>query len=125
MMTLPFNNYIEVVRIKGYDLEKIFNKMIERNINGVSSNVEATYNTTTHRVNEVLINGKPLEQERTYTVATIDYLANGGDYLKWFTNGEKIAASENVLARDVINALKREKRALAPDANPRIRPFTR
>ncbi len=41
-------------------------------------------------ITKQLIDGKPLDQQKTYYIATSDYLAYGGDYMDFFKKGEMI-----------------------------------
>ena len=105
---VPFRNFITIVEIKGKDLEDVFDVMARRNGDGVSRNVKVTYEIEedgTGEVEEVYINGKKLDENATYRVATIDYLANGGDYLTGFTRGNIIAKSPNVVYDDLLEYL--------------------
>lgn len=120
IMVLPFENTIEVVKIKGDSLAKVMAQMGKRPMNGVSGNVSAVYDPSLNECTEILINGKPLDPEKYYNVATIDYLAEGGDYLSAFKSGEVIAKSENILSRDITNALKARKKSLKPDTTQRL-----
>ena len=119
-MVLPFENTIEVVKIKGDALAKVLAQMGKRPMNGISGNADVTYNPETGECTEIIINRKPLDPDRYYNVATIDYLAEGGDYLSAMKEGEVIARSENVLSRDITNALKKLKKTLKPDVTERL-----
>lgn len=103
---LPFNNRVEVLEISGADLARNFDIMAEQGGNGLSREVSAVYDPKTSRCTEILINGQPLDPGRTYRVATIDYLANGGDYMEPLTRGRKIASSPTILSKDVIRWLR-------------------
>lgn len=120
MMVLPFENTIEVVKIKGDALAKVLAQMGHRPMNGVSGNVDVTYSPELNECTEIKINGRPLLPDRYYNVATIDYLADGGDYLSAFKQGEVIARSANVLSRDITEALKSRKKPLKPDTTERL-----
>lgn len=65
--------------------------------NGVSKNVRASYvkdsNGTAHATG-VTVDGRPIDPDKTYRVATIDYLAKGGDYMTGFTRGKVSATSD-------------------------------
>jgi 2',3'-cyclic-nucleotide 2'-phosphodiesterase (5'-nucleotidase family) len=84
---LPFPNYATLLRVSGAQL-------LEALENGVSqvetqggrfpqvSGLSMTYDPTAAagaRVASVDVGGKPLDVEASYTLATIDFLANGGD----------------------------------------------
>ena len=103
---LPFRNYVTVLDVKGSDLKSIFDVMAKTDGNGVSKNVKVTYDTDGGRENyvaeNILIDGKPLEPNRTYRVATIDYLAKGGDYMSAFTNGKTVAVSPAPVFDDLL-----------------------
>lgn len=120
IMVLPFDNRVEVVRIKGDALAKVLAQMGKRPMNGISGNADVTYSPELGECTEILINGKPLDPERYYNVATIDYLAEGGDYLSAFTRGEVIAKSDNILSRDITDLLKKRKKSLKPDTRERL-----
>ena len=102
---LPFRNRIVVVDVEGDDLEEIFEVMATTNGNGVSDNVRATYvpGEKHPTLGAVTINGKPIDRDKTYRVATIDYLASGGDYMEGFLDGEIVANSNEILYDDLIS----------------------
>lgn len=121
---MPFNNYTVVLDIKGSDLLDAFDVMAVIDGNGVSKGVEATFDPETDKCLEVKINGKPLDPEKTYRVCTIDYLANGGDYMEPLRKGTIVARSEDVLYKDIIsyfrNDLKGKK--IKPSGEVRMKP---
>ncbi|MDE6581938.1 MAG: 5'-nucleotidase C-terminal domain-containing protein, partial [Duncaniella sp.] len=83
----PFDNRIVVLEISGKDLLDNFKVMAMQEGQGVSSNVRATFDPLTHELIDVSIDGAPVDTERIYTLATIDYLALGGDYMKPLERG--------------------------------------
>lgn len=101
----PFRNNINVVELKGSDIKEIFDVMATTDGNGISKNVRASYgiNDNGAYATDITINGKPLNLDKTYKVATIDYLANGGDYMTAFTRGKVIAASPKPVFEDILD----------------------
>lgn len=96
---LPFGNYVVVKEIKGSDILKALE-------HGVSSYPEAKgafphvagmtfkFDPTKEpgkRIIEVMINGVPLDINKTYKLATNDFLAAGGDGYTMFKEGDIIA----------------------------------
>jgi 2',3'-cyclic-nucleotide 2'-phosphodiesterase (5'-nucleotidase family) len=70
----------------------------------------------------VTINRAALDPERTYRVATIDYLVNGGDYLKPLKRAMVIATSPRMMYEDFINEFKNgqfKSKALNPSTESR------
>ena len=121
---VPFSNYIVVLEISGKDLADNFDIMAKTAGNGVSEDAEVTYDPKTKKAVSVLIDGKPLDPDKTYRVATIDYLANGGDYMKPLKNGKVIARSPNYLYADFLNWIRKEMKGkkLKADDTKRMRP---
>lgn len=121
---VPFSNYIVVLEISGKDLADNFDIMARTAGNGVSEDAEVTYDPKTKKAVSVLIDGKPLDPDKTYRVATIDYLANGGDYMKPLKNGKVIARSPNYLYADFLNWIRKEMKGkkLKADDTKRMRP---
>lgn len=89
------------------------------------------------RVKEVYIAGKPIDPDRTYIVATNDFLAVGGDGYKAFgeaikssrdfpaiggmMKGEKVVYSDSSRwVRDVVVEYIKEKKRIAPAMEGRI-----
>lgn len=121
---LPFENHITIIDIKGKDLAMAFDVMAGRHGDGVSKGVGITFNDVTGQCSEISINGKPLDHDRIYRVATIDYLANGGDYMKPLTAGTVIARSKTILYDDILAFLASDKmkgRELDPDNEERMK----
>ncbi len=123
LMMQPFANHIVTLRINGKDLFDAFNVMATRDGDGVSNGVDISFNPETSICSEVTINGTPIDPDRIYTVATIDYLANGGDYMEPLTRGEIVTQSQSVINEDLINyisAMKNKK--INPDSKVRMHP---
>lgn len=101
---LPFRNFVTVVDVPGNELRNIFEVMSRTQGNGVSANVRASYRRQGDStvLADATVNGRPIDPARTYRVATIDYLAKGGDYMKGFRAGTTVASSPEVVYDDLI-----------------------
>ena len=120
MQIFPFDNRIVVMEISGADLADALDVMAARGGDGVSAGVDATFDPNTGKCTSILINGKPLDRTHTYTLATIDYLANGGDYMSPLTRGKVLARSEQVIYNDMIDSLMKSKQTLKADKTQRM-----
>ncbi|MDE5555925.1 MAG: bifunctional metallophosphatase/5'-nucleotidase [Muribaculaceae bacterium] len=121
---MPFYNYINVLEIKGRDLLEAFNVMAADGGNGVSDNVNIKYSKKDGECVEVLINGQPLDLDRIYRLATIDYLAKGGDYMSSLKRGKLIAKGDKVLYDDMIEEFRHgmfKGKTLNPSDQPRMK----
>ncbi|MCM1332117.1 MAG: bifunctional metallophosphatase/5'-nucleotidase [Bacteroides sp.] len=90
---LPFDNKLVVMEIKGKDLKEAFDVFAQRNGDGISSG----------------FNPAEIDPDRTYILVTIDYLANGGDYLTTLPNGKVIARSALRLDETMIDYILGQK----------------
>ena len=73
----PFDNLIAAVTVKGRDLRELFDAAAT----GLPINSSVRLVLDSNRnVSSVTINGEPLDDNKTYTVATTDYLINTGRY---------------------------------------------
>lgn len=121
---LPFRNFVQIIDVKGVDLASVFDVMAMTDGNGVSRNISGKYHGHggSAVATEVLIDGKPLDLNKTYRVATIDYLANGGDYMTGLTRGIKVGHSDRLIYDDLIYYFTEGKgkgKPLAGDPAPR------
>lgn len=122
----PFDNSIVVMEIGGEDLIENFKIMAAQDGQGVNKETEAVYDPSTHELNSVTINGKPIDPDKTYRLATIDYLAAGNDYMEPLSDGTIIARSNEVLYQiliDYITAGKLDGLLAAPDRTERMKAY--
>ncbi|MGN0213796.1 MAG: bifunctional metallophosphatase/5'-nucleotidase [Muribaculaceae bacterium] len=83
---LPFDNKLEVLKIKGSDLIDAFAVMATRGGDAVSREMDIKFKKG--KIVWARLNGKDIEPEQYYTMVTVDYLANGGDYMVPLTKAE-------------------------------------
>ena len=74
---LPFENSLCVLTMKGTDLRELCRNIAARGGEGVSG-LELMI-TQRGELRHAAVGGKPIEDGKLYTVATIDYLAEGND----------------------------------------------
>ena len=125
IMMQPFDNKVLVEEISGSDLLEALNVMALRDGDGVSSGVDIEYDPQAGECIKVTINGEPLDLNKTYRLATIDYLANGGDYMQALTRGKVLARSNNIMHADLTDyILKKYKgKKINPSSALRMRPI--
>lgn len=127
---LPFDNRLVSISLKGRDLKRILEKSISAaNDNPASSSnflqisgLQVTYDPSRpkgEQVLEIRCNGKPLSDERAYTVATSDYLNDGSLGYEEFKNGGK-AKPGKILKDVLIDYLKSSAHLTIPEGE-RIR----
>ena len=122
----PFENRIVVLDILGSDLLENIGIMSGQEGQGVSSNVKVLYDPSTHKLNSVTIDGRPIDPTRHYRLATIDYLAAGNDYMTPLKRAVTLAKSKEILYEALIGYIEagRLDSILAnPDDTPRMTSF--
>ena len=72
-------------RLKGKDVKDLFDIIARRGGEGVSKQVEVKIGKD-GKAYGLKINGEKIDDSRLYTIATIDYIANGNDELIPFKN---------------------------------------
>ena len=85
---MPFENEVIIVKMKGSDLQGLFNYYAKSQVNNPVSNLYIE--TNEGRLTKQLINGKEVNPSQDYYIATSDYLALGGDNMKFFLKVEPI-----------------------------------
>ncbi|MDO4510272.1 MAG: bifunctional UDP-sugar hydrolase/5'-nucleotidase [Bacteroidales bacterium] len=92
--TFPFDNRFVVLDIKGKDVLEALRIMCLREGDAVSKQLAVVYNAN-HEVVSAKFNGKAIKPEQSYKLLTINFLANGGDFLESLKNG-KVVFTDNV-----------------------------
>ena len=121
---LPFNNKVVVLEISGADILDNLSIMANTGGNGLSSEAYVEYNPVDNSILKATVNGKNIEADRIYRLATIDYLANGGDYMTPLKNGKVIAGSPDKVYDDFLDMLTKGKykgRTLVPATSKRMK----
>jgi len=94
---MPFRNKIVVLDINGSDLIEAFDVMKARGGDAVSG----------------ITDPSTINPHKTYRIATVDYLANGGDYMTPLTRAKRVAQSDNWVYDDLLTFI-----AANPEINP-------
>lgn len=74
----PFDNVLSIITLKGRDLKTLFEYVASSGGMPVNSGVRLVISND--RVKSVTVNGKAIDDDKDYKVATIDYLVNLGRY---------------------------------------------
>lgn len=80
----PFTNYMSVVEMKGSDVKRLFEQIADNGGEGVSREVHLVIKNG--KVENLTISGRPVADNRIYTVATLNFVAEGGDGMTAFTH---------------------------------------
>ncbi|STD07054.1 5'-nucleotidase C-terminal domain-containing protein [Chryseobacterium carnipullorum] len=74
--------------------------------------------TKNGQLTQSLINGKPIVPTQDYYIATSDYLALGGDNMKFFSKGEAI--STGIKLRDLFIEYFKKTSEVVPNTDIRL-----
>jgi len=85
---MPFENSVVVCELKGRDVYELINYLTltrkAHPISGINIVLDKNYNLL-----DAKINGKKIDENKIYSVATSDYLLNGGDKMTFFSKSKK------------------------------------
>lgn len=126
---LPFNNRITNIIVTGRQLKA----GIENGLSRIQdekgrfphvSGMRIKYNSLREplqRVTEITIGGKPVDLEKTYTLATLDYIASGGSGYSMFKDSERLVkiGGGKLLWEYIMNHIL-EKKEIAPSIDDRL-----
>lgn len=104
----PFENSIVIVTVSGADVRKQLERFASRNNYEALGGIEMEVRDG--KITRCLVGGQPLDDNKEYKLATIDFLLGGGD--KVFIGSRAVPNSlveTGIVLRDaVVNYLKRE-----------------
>lgn len=102
----PFKNHLCYVTLSGARLRKIFDVFAEFGAQPVSG---AKVVIKGDRVVDVTIGGEPVDDNRMYGLATIDFLLDGGDHFYMGEGAEEVEMSEVLISEALLDYLKELK----------------
>ena len=85
---MPFENEVIIVKMNGSDLQGLFDYYLKTQKNNPVSKL--FIETENGKIIQAKVNGQVVNHAKTYYIATSDYLAMGGDNMKFFSKGELI-----------------------------------
>ncbi|NML71621.1 bifunctional NAD pyrophosphatase/5'-nucleotidase [Chryseobacterium sp. RP-3-3] len=113
---MPFENEVIIVKMKGTDLQGLFDYYAKTQVNNPVSHLYIE--TNNGQLTQSLINGKPIVPAQGYYIATSDYLALGGDNMKFFSKGEAI--STGIKLRDLFIEYFKKTSEVVPNTDIRL-----
>jgi 2',3'-cyclic-nucleotide 2'-phosphodiesterase (5'-nucleotidase family) len=128
---LPFRSYVTVLSLTGEQLREALENSVSKvefasgrflQVSGVSF----TYSIEKpvgKRVQTININGLTLDPKKRYTVATSDYLANGGDGYDEFLNSlhQRQSNQQPPLLTDIVTRVIQQQKTILPKIEFRIK----
>lgn len=87
---MPFENNLVVVALKGEQIIEMVNYIISEKKPHPLAGMQIFLNKDAKSYKSILVQGKPLDLNTTYYVATNDYLYNGGDSMYFFKKGTAV-----------------------------------
>ncbi|MCU7618891.1 5'-nucleotidase C-terminal domain-containing protein [Chryseobacterium sp. PBS4-4] len=113
---MPFENEVIIVKMKGADLQGLFDYYAKNQVNNPVSHLYIE--TNNGQLSKTLINGQPVNPSQDYYIATSDYLALGGDNMKFFAKGESI--STGIKLRDLFIEYFKNNQEINPKEDVRL-----
>ncbi|UPT74430.1 MAG: 5'-nucleotidase C-terminal domain-containing protein [Elusimicrobiota bacterium] len=120
---MPFDNAIVKLVMKGSDVRAALDHGVGMGRIAQFSGVALEYKRPAEsgsRLVSAAVAGAPLDDAKTYTIATLDFLTNGGDGYSVF---DRFVSSEptGILARDMLNGCARKQGVVAAPAPGRLK----
>lgn len=105
MSMFPFDNRFVVLEISGQGLLDALKVMAGRGGDAMSKELKVTYNDR-GEVTSAKVGGKKVDPNKMYRMVTIDYLANGGDYMVPFKAAKRLYVDDVKYGNHVINYVR-------------------
>ncbi|QYR22442.1 5'-nucleotidase C-terminal domain-containing protein [Paenibacillus sp. sptzw28] len=130
MDAMPFTNYVVKIEITGKQLYQALENSVSgleegagrfAQISGIKYAFKAALPVQS-RIIGVKVNGKPLDPAATYTLATVDFIANGGDGYEMFKGANFLLDSNNgPLLSSLVTETIQKQETIAPKLEGRIK----
>lgn len=103
---MPFENSIVVIALKGQQIDSLAYYLSKAKkahpIEGMKITIDKDYNLV-----EALVNNKNIDKDKTYYVATNDYLYNGGDNMTFFKTNDTVYTLDYKIRNAMIDYFKK------------------
>lgn len=99
----PFDNYLTFIELKGTELRKMFERFNDQ-FNAPYSGATIRYKN--NKPAEILIQGRPIDDNRLYRLVTLNFISDGGDHLMEGLQYERIEYTTVTFREFLIAELK-------------------
>ena len=103
---MPFENKIVVLELKGKAVRDLVSHLVRSSRPNPISGLQIILEEA-DQLSSVNIQGQPFNEKRIYHVATADYLANGGDDMGFFREGENRTETDYLVRNAMIDYFKK------------------
>lgn len=100
---MPFENVISILELKGSDILELCTFIAKTSGQPIAG---FTMDIQDGKPVNINIDGQPLDINKTYKLATYDYLANGGDYIQGILNPIKRFNSDKTVRAELIEYIE-------------------
>lgn len=115
---MPFENVVVVAALKGEQIQELVRYLIDSGSAHPLAGLELVINDN-NAIQKMLIQGKPLQEEKTYYVATHDYLFQGGDNMTFFSKATEVTNLDYKIRNLLIDYFKAQD-TIAPVKDQRF-----
>lgn len=99
---MPFENSVVVAELKGNAVYEMVNYLIKNKIPHPIAGIQIILNND-DSIKAINIQGKPFNEEKTYYVATSNYLVNGGDNMNFFKDNISVTDTDYLIRNIMID----------------------
>ncbi|WP_111682998.1 5'-nucleotidase C-terminal domain-containing protein [Winogradskyella tangerina] len=105
---MPFENSVVVVELKGTQIKEMLSYLASaKRAHPVSKHIQITLGEN-FEVETARINNKPISEDKTYYIATNDYLYNGGDRMTFFHPNDSLYVLDYKIRNVLIDYFKKK-----------------
>ncbi len=119
---LPFENSLCVLMMRGTVIKELMENIVSVYGEGISN--ARIVASPDREIIECTVGGQPIDDNKLYAVATLDYLAEGNDKLVAFRKAEEKFCRPEVTIRQIflnyVQGLTREGKQVTADEEPRV-----
>lgn len=122
LSTYPFSNRFVMIALKGSDITEAMRVAAKKGGEAVSRNVRVLTDDDGNLL-RMTVDGREIDPDRVYNVATIDYLAEGNDDMVTLANHRKLWTDDVEVAALILRWFERQGELglpVAPDPTPRF-----
>lgn len=103
---MPFENEIVIVELSGKKVKEMLDYLSQSKSAHPLSGIKLTADKT-YKIIDARINGEKIDDDKTYFVATSDYLQQGGDNMNFFKDPVNLYGADYKLRNAIIDYFKK------------------